>query len=284
MSESVNASPAAAAAPATTQTPAAPAAVAAQAQQAARMLKLKVDGQDLELSESEVIALAQQGRSASKRFQEAAATKREAEQIVNYLKSNPKEAFKKLGIDVRKFSEDTLMELIQHDKMTPEQKEAHQAKLDLKKYRDQESAAKEKAKKDQDSALEQQHMKTFDETFTQALSEKGLPKTPFTIVRMAQLTIAANKKGLNMPASELAKIVREDYQRDQSALLEGLEGDDLLSFLGKEALKRISKAQLSKYKAKGAVPAVRQAQSKPSENGEKPVSTWKQFTKRNRGF
>jgi len=103
--------------------------------QVARMIKMKVDGQEMELPESEIIALAQQGKSANKRFQEAAAAKREAEQVVNFLKSNPKEAFKKLGIDVRKFSEDTLLEFIQQEQMSPEQRKAHENEQELNKYR-----------------------------------------------------------------------------------------------------------------------------------------------------
>ena len=46
-----------------------------------RKIKIKVDGQEEELTEEEVIALAQKGKSADKRFQEAAELRRQAEEL-----------------------------------------------------------------------------------------------------------------------------------------------------------------------------------------------------------
>lgn len=267
----------------TTPTQAAPAAPAkTEAPNAPRTFKLKVDGQELELPESEVLSLAQQGKSASKRFQEAATAKREAQEIVQFLKSNPKQAFQKLGIDVRKFSEDSLMEIIQQEKMTPEQRTAAAERQELASYKEREKQAAEQAKTAKQDADTMAAAKVYDETFTKALAEKGVPKTPFTIVRMAQLTIAAQKKNLPIDASKIAQLVREDYQKEHNVLLDGLEGEDLLKFFSKDVLKKISKAQLAKYKAKGGTSATRATSPKTTESEPNPVQSWKEFTRRNR--
>lgn len=264
-------------------TPAAGAPVAATPAATARTLKLKVDGQDMEMSEAEVISLAQQGKSAAKRFQEAAAAKREAQDIVNFLKSNPKQAFQKLGIDVRKFSEDTLMEIIQHEKMSPEQKDAFAAKQELARYKEQEKTLAERQAAEKRQAAEQNQMKFFDEVFTKALTSQGVPKTPYTIQRMATLMMVANKKGLPIDSEKIASLVREDYQREHNSLLQGLEGDALLNFFSKDVLKRISKAQVKNYRAKGGT-TVATKTVKTTETPANPVNAWKEFQRKNRGY
>lgn len=260
--------------PATQPTPAA----------AARMLKLTIDGQDLEMPESEVIAMAQKGKSADKRFQEAAAARREAEQVVNFLKSNPKEAFKKLGIDVRKFSEDTLLEMIQHDQMTPEQKKAQENENELRRYRDTEKQAQERAHAEALARQEQEYMQSYDATFVKALTESGLPKTPYTVKRMAELTLIATRKGLDLEPSQLAKLVREDYESEMKAMYGQADGDALLELLGKDAVKKLSKAQLSKYKATRS----NTGQFKPKDDskpapGTNPTAAWRAFQRKTRG-
>ena len=252
--------------------------------QAARMLKLTVDGQEMEMAESEVIAMAQKGRSADKRFQEAAQARREAEQVVNFLKSNPKEAFKKLGIDVRKFSEDTLLEMIQHDQMTHEQKKAQENENELRRYRDTEKQAQERAHAEALAKQEQEYMQSYDATFVKALTESGLPKTPYTVKRMAELTLIATRKGLDLEPSQLAKLVREDYESEMKAMYGQADGDALLELLGKDAVKKLSKAQLSKYKATRS----NTGQFKPKDDsrpapGTNPTAAWRAFQRKTRG-
>ncbi len=127
-------------------------------------------------------------------------------------------------------------------------------------------------------------MKVFDEVFTKALATQGVPKTAYTIQRMATLTIAANKKGLPIDSAKIASLVREDYQREHNSLLEGLEGDDLLNFFSKDVLKRISKAQVKNYRAKGGAAPVSKPSSKTAEAPANPVDAWKAFKNKNRGY
>jgi len=249
----------------------------------ARLLKLKVDGQEFELPESEVITLAQQGKSAGKRFQEAAAAKKEAEQIVNFLKANPKEAMRKLGIDPRKFSEDTLMEIITQEQMSPEQRKAIENENRLKEYEAREKQAQEQSRQAQLAELERSHMESYDKMFVQALTESGLPKTPYTVKRMAELTLVNVKRGLNLEPSQLAKIVREDYQNEMKALYGQADGDALLELLGKEGVKKLSKAQLTQYKSKHVNNAVKRDEPKDGKP-QNSIEAWKAMKKKTRSL
>lgn len=254
----------------------------AQKAEVARMMKLKVDGQELELPESEVVALAQQGRSAAKRFQEAAQTRKEAEQIIAFAKANPTEFFQKTGMNARQWAEDYLMGEIKREAMSPEQKKAWENEERLKSYEKREKNAKIEAERAQMAQLERQHMENYDKMFVEALTASGLPKTPFTVMRMAQLTLSAEKKGIPVNSQQIAKLVREDYITEQKALFGATEGDALLEMLGKDVVKKLSKAQLSKYKASKTNNAT------PSKRVEEKSATkadqWKAFQKRNRSF
>jgi hypothetical protein len=251
---------------------------------AMRLLKLKVDGQEFELPESEVISLAQQGKSANKRFQEAAATRKEAETIVNYLKNNPKEAFKRLGIDVRKFSEDTLMEILQQEQMSPEQRKAQENEHRLREYEAKEKALREQEQQAKMAELERQHAEHYDKMFVQALTESGLPRTAYTVKRMAELTMVNIKKGLNLEPSQLAKIVREDYENEIKSMFGQADGDTLMNLLGKDGVKKLSKAQLAQYKSKQTHTAVKREEPKTVEKGNDPIAAWKRMKARTRSL
>src|SRR6185437_3488213 len=117
----------------------------------------------------------------------------------------------KVGMNPREWAEKFLMGELQKESETPEQKKARENEEELRKYRDREKqVAEQKQQKDIEEATNQQRKK-YDTLFTQALFESGLPRTKFTVKRMAELQLINIKKNLELPASKLAQIVREDY-------------------------------------------------------------------------
>lgn len=246
-----------------------------------RKMKLKLDGQEVELTETEVIAYAQQGKVAQARFQEAAKVRREAEDILKYAQENPEEFFKKTGKNAREWAEKFLLEQLQHEAMSPEQKKAKDNEDKLRKYEDDEKRKKAKEMKDHEDALTTSERTRLDQLFTKALFESGLPRTKFTVKRMAELQLLNIKNKYELPADALAKLVREDYEAEQKALLGGLEGDQLLDFLGPEIVKKFSKAQIAKLKARGVQPSAG-GQRQPPSRKEDETLTWRELQKRNR--
>lgn len=245
-----------------------------------RKLKLKLDGQDVELPENEVIALAQQGKVAGKRFQEAAAIRKKAEDILKFAQENPREFFAKTGLDARKFAEEYLIEELKKEQMSPEQRKAAENEAKLKKYEDERKAEIERKKREDEAALQAHHAENYNKLFIEALTKSGLPRTPYTVKRMAELQLVNIKKKLELGADQLAKVVREDYMAEQKALFGAYDGDQLLDFLGPEIAKKLSKAQIAKLKAKGlrtAGPSSK-AQSNAGTNG----MSWREYQKRNR--
>lgn len=277
--------PATPAAPAASQAqPTASAQAPAQTQpttQEIKKLKLKLDGKEVELPESEVIAGYQTGQVAAQRFKEAAKMRQEAEQILQFAKQNPKEFFQKTGMNAREWAEQYLLEELQAEAMSPEQRKARENEDKIRKYEQDDKDRKETQRQEQMKRLEQEHMQNYDVMFTKALSESGLPKTVFTVRRMAELQLINVKNKYELNASQLAKLVREDYIAEQKALLGGFEGDQLIDFLGPDLVKKLSKAQIAKLKAKGL------QSNKPNPTSRKTEETqgltWDEYRRRNRG-
>lgn len=254
-------------------------------QQAAveRRIKLKLEGKDVELPESEVIQYAQQGKVATQRFQEAAKLKQEAEQILQYAKANPKEFFEKTGMNARDWAENFLMEELTRDQESPEQKKARENEEKLRKYEDEKKQAQERAQKEQIERQTAEARERLDKMFVQALSESGLPKTPWTVKRMAELQLLNIKNKYELSASQLAKIVREDYVSEQKALFGSAEGDQLMDILGPDLVKKLSKAQIAKLKAKGLQTSKPVSSSRQSSSSNTEGMSWREYQKRNRG-
>lgn len=245
-----------------------------------RKLKLKLDGQDVELPESEVIALAQQGKTSNKRFQEAAAMRKQAEDVVKFAQENPAEFFKKTGKTARQWAEEYLMQELKREAMSPEQKTAADNEAKLREYEKEKKQAKEKAEQEERDKLTNEHRARFDGLFVEALTKSGLPKTAYTIKRMAELQLTNIKKKLELNPDQLAKLVREDYIAEQKALFGATEGDQLLELFGPEIVKKLSKAQLAKLKNKGVRTTA--TSTTPAREAGAPPMTWKEYQRRNR--
>lgn len=246
-----------------------------------RKHKLQIDGAEVELPESEVIARAQRETGSAKRFQEAALIRKQAEDLIRFAKENPKEFFAKTGMNAREWAEKYLMEELQREQMTPEQRKAADNEAKLKQYEDEKKTNETKSRQEQIEKLKAEHLKNYDLMFVDALKKTGLPKTAYTIKRMAELQLTNVKLKLDLTADQLAKVVREDYMAEHKALFSAYEGDQLMDFLGPDLVKKLSKAQIAKLKAK-MQPGAGSGPAKPRAEGTQPMS-WRDYQKRNRG-
>lgn len=281
---------------AATQTPPAPtkAEVKEAKAEAARRYKLKLDGKEQDYDESEIVQLAQQAAGSAKRFQEAAALKKQVEEVVQYLKSNPGEAMKRLGIDPRKFSEEFLVDALKREAESPEQKRIREAEEKIKHYESrekqiaelkakQEAEAKAAQEKAAQEAKQREIMERYDRVFTEALDKSGLPKNAYTIARMAQLQRLNLKNKLDLAPDSLAKLVKEDVEAEIKHHITGRSGDQLMDMLGKDNMKLITKAQIAKLK--GSTPNFSQNATPPTrveEDDPNRPKTWREFTKKSR--
>jgi hypothetical protein len=245
-----------------------------------RMLKLKLDGKEVEMTEQEVISYAQQGKVATQRFQEAQKMRQEAEQLLQFAKQNPKEFFNKTGMNARQWAEQYLMEELTNEAMSPEQRKARENEEKLRTYESEKKQAQDKQAQEQRDRLTDEHRQRLDLMFTKALTESGLPRNQFTVKRMAELQLLNIKNKYELDASQLAKLVREDYQSELKSIMGSADGNQLMDFLGADNVKKLSKAQIAQLKARANPSAA--PSSKSGSSSDKAPMSWNEYRKANR--
>jgi len=243
-----------------------------------RKMKLKVDGQEQEYDEAEVIRRAQLSSTAYKRIQEAQRERQQAEEFINKLKTKPFEVIDdpRLGLSQEqkiKLIEDWYRKnVMEESTLTPEQKRLRDQEAELKKYRDQEKAKADKEHQDRLQMLEQHHLNNYKTVIRDALKVEGLPNNEFCAKRMATLLFKNSELGLDMTPADVARLVKEDYIQEMKSLFGSSDGDVLLNLMGDDITNKIRKADLARLR--GGV----QPESKPAfEATSKPVQGFKRL-------
>lgn len=212
--------------------------------------KLKVRGREIDVDESKYHEYAQKGAAAQETWQEAAQMKREAENFINRLKSNPKEILTdpNLGIDFKKLAADYLWEQIQEEEMSPEEKDRRREKAELEEYRQMKAAQQRQQVEERRKQVEAHYSQDYDKSITKALSTAGLPKNNGTVKRMTEYMLVDIKKGVYHDPSHYVDVVRQDYMDDIRDLFSETDGDTLLKFLGEDKAKKIRQSDLKRLK------------------------------------
>ena len=215
-----------------------------------KKFKFKLNDKDEEFVEQELVELIQSGRNASLSLKQADEVKKQAQQILQLLKENPRKVLSdpSLGVDLYKLAEETLLEKIEQDMLTPEQKKIQEYEKRFKNLEEKEKA--EQAKKDQEALAqaESHWVQEYNKLFQEALSVSQLPQTPRTIKRMAELASAHLEQGQPIDAKTLASTLREEYLVEVKELLSASETESLLEILGDEIGNKIIKADLKRLK------------------------------------
>lgn len=250
----------------------------AEVKEAARKFKLKVDGREEELGEEEVIRYASMGKAANKRFQEAAKMRQEAEQFVSLLKRDPIKALSdpKIGHDFRQLAEQYLSQQLEQEMMSPEQRKAREMEQKLREYEDRERQEVETKREQEMRSLEDKYAEGFTKTITDALSMGGVPKTPKTVKRMAELMHKNLQHGFELEPKHLIEMVREDYLAEIKELFGASDGDTLLGLLGDENAGKIRKADLKRLKS-NPNPFERKAQGPARQDAPQKVKGIQDF-------
>jgi hypothetical protein len=236
------------------------------------MLKLMLDGAEVELPESTVVANFRKGQEAAKllskveqRRAEALKAKAEADGVFSRLKSDPLSVLKELGVDIRGLSEKTILEEVKLEQMTPAERRAYELEQKLKAY---ESEKQKSEQEKQQAAMQQEVERHKDELatlFMDTMERTGLPKSSgrFVMHRMAHLYRQNEEAGLESTPEEMASYVMEGLKREHVGVLSGLEGEALLSHLGEDVVKKVLGAHLARIKKQrpqAGAPAVQQPQ------------------------
>jgi hypothetical protein len=275
---------AAPAAPATTAVPNSPEAHASEApavedffsdeeiaKMGGRKIRLKVDGKESVVSHQELIRDRQKYEAANKRFQEAKdlyakgeMSQKQLKDFVGYMKTNTGEALKHLGIDPRQFAESLLMEAIQYEQLSPEQRELQEAKAKLSKYDKEAKTREEQGKRQEFQAQVEVERKRYDTEFSKAMKAAGIESDAFAVARLAQYMQSAIRSGnRDVSPMDFVDALKSDFGKSTLGYLKSLPADQLLASIPEEILTRIRQADLARVKSMPQQPQRRQEPQAP---------------------
>lgn len=254
-----------------------------------RQAEVTVNGETQLVSADEFFDGHMRHRGATKKFQEAAGARKEAEamkseveNVFAQLKANPMGVMEALGIDLNPFAEEVINKRLNWESMPEHERQQHKLSGEreaFNKERDEfESAKNERAL----TAETQRVTATLQESMPKALEGAGITPDAAAIGRMAYHMETALDGGWQMDPAEAAGLVAEEQgerrtQADGRAKerLEGMSGEELYNHLGPERVKALAQYNISRAQTaqQTATPAAR-----PRPNGKAPVErqTWAQ--------
>ena len=247
-----------------------------------RRYTVKVDGEELEVEEPELLKGYSRGSASAKRFQEAARLRKEVEGILESLKDPYRlpEVLQQLGVDPSDVYRTWTQEAQQWESMSEEERAKvelnfERQKLEAEKktiedQRTQERIARETAQ------AHRQYMKEFDAAFETA----GLPKTPQTIALMAQHMEAALESGYELTAGDAAELVKEQFGSIRKTSLEGLTPEEVEATMGQSWMNTLRKWDVERLQAKapGKAASKPKPPSLPKKRARVPIVTADQFS------
>lgn len=225
-----------------------------RAETQARLYKVTVDGQEMEVDEDELRRGYAHNKAAAKRMEEAAFSRKEAEQVIRLFKENPKEAFRVLGGDARRFAEQIINEELQESMLSPQERELRDYKRRVEEFETERRQAQEQYEQQMMQQQINAQAETIQNDIIGVLSEAGIPKTASSVNRMINYMQAALAAGYNVSPKDVVEQVRLDYKQDMNSLLGGLPEEVLEQYLGAENYRRIAKSSVKKAPSLNKVP------------------------------
>jgi hypothetical protein len=264
---------------ATGATPTAPMTPAEQKISEKLKFLLKIDGKDVEreMTHDEAARYIQLGEASGQRFQEAAAMRKQAEGLVQLLKTNPRAALEHPAIkaDIRKLAEEVLSEELENQLADPKDRELKQLKRQLAQREETDRKASEEAKRADAAKQEERLVAEYSAGIKKALTGAGLPITNATVNSMIHYMSGAVDAGHDLPPEQFVDLVKADYKRQLSELFSSSDAETMAQLLGEEGMKKIRGYDLGRLKSPtppGTVPATQNSAKGKSEKPKRKLS------------
>jgi hypothetical protein len=232
---------------------------------APQMVKVKIDGQIVELPLEEVTAGYQRTSAANKRLSEAAAERKKVEaeraevaKMKEYLRKNPTKALLEDGVDLNDVIthyEEVLWERIQEEKRSPEEKESLKTKRETEKAKAElaamraeiaaENTRKEEAKRDQETLKWQEE---YSKQILTTLQSKNLPVNDDTVYYLTSKMQQALENEVDLSFDDIATAYKEDREIELKNLLSSLSADQLAELYGEDRMKQVRAKDVASLK------------------------------------
>ena len=264
--------------------------------------KMKVLGEERELTEEQYQRYAQKGVAAEEKLRQASEKMREADSLLQLAQRDPLAYLQRTGVDVHKLAEEMLYNKYKEEELTPEQRQYRAREEKLRHYEAQE----EQWRQQQQTAEQEERATAARQRFLTdtkaALESAGLPfnnqAVLFVASYMEQAERTARAQGNDRPRVAPADVIpwmRQDiegmlgyshenmpderFEKIMRTRAEKLDGKALAKLLGENELRKIREYELSRLGRKAQAPQA-QAVGKPaSEETPAYYSNWQQISR-----
>jgi len=238
---------------------------------AKRQIQAKVNGKVKSIDfdpndDKEITKYIEKALAADEKFSEASSMRKQVESFIDTLRNNPLEVLrnKDLGLDLRALAEKVLMEDLEEQQKTPEQKEQEKLNKELAELKKQLEEEKEGKRNAELEKMREQQFQQLDNEMTEALQSSQLPKSPYVVKRIADALIEAVNLGYNdIGVKDIMPFVEEQIQNEIQQMFEAMPSEVLEKLVGKQHLNNMRKTRVAQNKPKNALSSITDTGKKP---------------------
>jgi hypothetical protein len=218
---------------------------------------IKVNGKVLHLTDAQIEQRASLSEAAQERFQEAAQMRKQAEAVLSRFR-DPRAAIQalqdpSLGLtkeQIREAFEDWYTEeFVEPETLTPEQKKLREYEAQIKRYADEEKSREEQKVNQEREAMTAHARQELQAQIIDVIETGGLPKTNFTVQRIAHWMRKNHQNGFNAPTELIVAQVRRERDEVIKSLVDVSDGASLIQMLGDDIINKIRRYDLDQLRA-----------------------------------
>jgi len=213
----------------------------------------------------------QMSKSSHKRYQEHAKLERDVNEFLEVLRNNPEQVLSdpSLGIDIKKLAQQVIEREIENAKKSPEQLEREKLEQELKALRDEREKEKKDGEAKRREMLEEQAFQRYDSQLDAALAKSDIPKSPYTIKRIADWMMLAIENDIDVSPEEVIPLVRDEFINDTRAMFGSMPLEVIEGIVGKDTLNKIRKQTVAAKKAQMPPTPFKSAVKETAKTGQK---------------
>lgn len=219
--------------------------------------KIKVAGQERDLTRAEMEKYAGMGMSANEKWEEAAREKKAQAAWLKGLKENPSSflANPDLGLDMDSISMEYLSKKVEAQlaaeeeaRLSPEQRQAKKDAEDLKKYREHEQKSTAQQQHEAQEKADKEWADSTKQAMVDGLKNAKLPYTQFTHNSILQHMATALDAGHHdVTVDDVLPFVAREYHASFDGLFEG-EEEEMLSRFSPDKIQKLQDAIIKRAK------------------------------------
>lgn len=218
-----------------------------------RLEKVKVNGKEEEVDIDSVLRDYQKYRAGDERLSEAVKREQLQKQWLERVKANPMAMFEDLELNAEEWAEQLLLKKIEYETMSPEKREAYEAKKEAERIKAEKEAAEEElrhfktnASKKEFEQLQLDYSKQLNDAIPEFYKSIGKTTTPERLAAALEHMIAHVEAHGEVPdVKQVLEQFEGRYDAQIKSHLSRLPTAELVQLLSSEQLDGIRKHQLS---------------------------------------